>query len=46
MAKSSSTQTVILVLLLVLIVVALAFHMMGASPFGWTDGIKVMHGRG
>lgn len=46
MAKSSSTQTVVLVVLLVLIVVALSIHLMGGNPFGWTDGIKVIHGRG
>jgi len=45
MAKSS-TQTVVLVVLLVLIVVALAVHLMGASPLGWMDGLKKMHGRG
>ena len=46
MAKSSSTQTVVLVVLLVLIVVVLGIHLMGGTPFGWMDGIKVMHGRG
>lgn len=45
MARSSSS-TVLLVVLVVLIVVALALHLLGATPLGWMDGLKSMHGRG
>jgi hypothetical protein len=43
MARSAAS-TVVIVAGLIVLVVALALHFMGASPFGWMDGLRALHG--
>ena len=44
--RMKSSTVVFLVFLGIVLLVGLGMHLMGATPAGWMDGLKKMHGRG
>jgi hypothetical protein len=44
--RMKSSTVVFLVFVVIVLLVGLGMHLMGATPSGWMDGMKKMHGRG